>query len=458
MSRPSLSRRLLLSVFVVLVLFFGLTVFLLDMVFRRAAERSMTELMDAQMVALIAAADPDSQESVTPTAVLETRFDTPGSGLYAEIRSASGESIWRSQSTVGTAVQFGPPVEGGQRTYFFTEIAGTTIRLFVASRGIVWPDLHGHDARFTFSVATSLEAYEKQLANFRQQLVGWFAGLAVLLMATLALLLRWLLKPVRRLELEIKEVEAGKREHLDDSWPRELSAVTSNLNALLSGERTRIRRYRDTLGNLAHSLKTPLAVMRQSLDADNADSGRKDALNAEIDRMSGIIEHQMKRAAASGGVLLGQAPVDVAPIVTELRVALIKVYGSKDLLFEAAVASHAQFIGDRADLTELLGNLLDNACKWAKGRVRITANINESLDSRAALALVVEDDGPGIAEHDRAKVLQRGGRADEATPGHGLGLAMVHDTVALYGGSMRIGSSALGGARFELALPGRSGA
>jgi len=288
--------------------------------------------------------------------------------------------------------------------------------------------------------------------------VGWFAGLAVLLMATLALLLRWLLKPVRRLELEIKEVEAGKREHLDDSWPRELSAVTSNLNALLSGERTRIRRYRDTLGNLAHSLKTPLAVMRQSLDADNADSGRKDALNAEIDRMSGIIEHQMKRAAASGGVLLGQAPVDVAPIVTELRVALIKVYGSKDLLFEAAVASHAQFIGDRADLTELLGNLLDNACKWAKGRVRITANINESLDSRAALALVVEDDGPGIAEHDRAKVLQRGGRADEATPGHGLGLAMVHDTVALYGGSMRIDSSALGGARFELALPGRSGA
>jgi len=456
LSRPSLSRRLLLSVFVVLVVFFGLTVFLLDMVFRRAAERSMAELIDAQMVALIAAADPDSQESVTPTAVLETRFDTPGSGLYAEIRSASGESIWRSQSTVGTAVQFGPPVDGGQRSYFYTEIAGTPIRLFVASRGIVWDDLHGRPARFTFSVATSLEQYEAQLANFRRQLVGWFATLAVLLMATLALLLRWLLKPVRRLELEIKEVEAGKREHLDDSWPRELSAVTSNLNALLAGERTRIRRYRDTLGNLAHSLKTPLAVMRQSLDAGSADGGRKDLLNAEIDRMSGIIEHQMKRAAASGGVLLGQAPVDVAPIVAELRAALIKVYANKDLLFEAVVMPEAQFIGDRNDLTELLGNLLDNACKWARGRVRITVSLHEGADSRAALGLEVEDDGPGIAEHDRAKVLQRGGRADEATPGHGIGLAMVHDTVALYGGTMRIDSSRLGGARFELALPGRS--
>ena len=444
--------------FIVLVVFFGLTVFLLDRVFQRAAERSLRELIDAQMVALIAAADPDGPESVTPTAVLETRFDTPGSGLYAEIRSASGESIWRSQSTVGTAVQFGPPLEGGQRSFFYTEIAGTPIRLAVASRGIVWDDLHGQPARFTFSVATSLEVYESQLASFRQQMIGWFVGLAVLLVATLALLLRWLLKPVRRLEREIKEVEAGKREHLGEAWPRELSAVTSNLNALLDGERTRIRRYRDTLGNLAHSLKTPLAVMRQSLNMDNSASGAsKGALDAEIDRMSGIIEHQMKRAAASGGVLLGQAPVDVAPIVVELRAALLKVYGNKDLLFETPVQAGAQFIGDRADLTELLGNLLDNACKWARARVRIEVTIDAKADSRAALRLVVDDDGPGIAEADRAKVLQRGARADEATPGYGLGLAMVHDTVALYGGSLRIDGSSFGGARFELRLPGRMG-
>jgi two-component system sensor histidine kinase PhoQ len=452
LSRPSLSRRLLLSVFLVLVAFFGITVFLLDRVFQRAAERSLRELIDAQMVALIAAADPDGPESVTPTAVLETRFDTPGSGLYAEIRSASGESIWRSQSTTGTAVQFGPPLEGGERRFFYTSIAGTSIRLAVASRGIVWSDLHGQPARFTFSVATSLEVYEAQLASFRQQMVGWFAGLAMLLVATLALLLRWVLKPVRRLEREIKEVEAGTREHLGEAWPRELAAVTGNLNALLDGERTRIRRYRDTLGNLAHSLKTPLAVMRQSLGSG---ATTKDALNAEIDRMSGIIEHQMKRAAASGGVLLGQAPVDLAPIVSELRAALLKVYGNKDLLFETAIEPAAQFIGDRADVTELLGNLLDNACKWAKARVRIEVTVDAGSNSRTALRLVVDDDGPGIAEGDRARVLERGGRADEATPGYGLGLSMVHDTVALYGGSMSIDASPFGGARLALTLPGR---
>ena len=192
--------------------------------------------------------------------------------------------------------------------------------------------------------------------------------------------------------------------------------------------------------------------MRQSLGSG---ATSKDALNIEIDRMSGIIEHQMKRAAASGGVLLGQAPVDLAPIVSELRVALLKVYGNKDLLFETAIDPQAQFIGDRADLTELLGNLLDNACKWAKSRVRIAVSVNEEAGSRAALHLVVDDDGPGIAEVDRARVLERGGRADEAMPGYGLGLSMVHDTVALYGGSLRIDSSSFGGARLELALPGR---
>jgi two-component system, OmpR family, sensor histidine kinase PhoQ len=453
LARPSLTRRLLITVSTVLVVFFGVTVLLLDLMFRDLAERGLRELLDAQMVALVAAADPDGPESVTPTALLDTRFDTPGSGLYAEIRSASGESIWRSQSTTGTDVQFGPPLEGGARTFLYTEIADKRVRLAVASRGIVWEDLHGQPARFTFSVASSLDTYEAQLASFRQQMVGWFVGLAVLLIATLALLLRWLLRPVRRLEREIKDVEDGTRDSLGTAWPSELAAVTSNLNALLDAERQRIKRYRDTLGNLAHSLKTPLAVMRQTLDGVERPAGA--SLNAEIDRMTDIIEHQMKRAAASGGVLLGQQPVEVAPVVAELRAALLKVYGNKDLLFEAQVAPGAHFIGDRADLTELLGNLLDNACKWSKERVRIVVSVDSTADTRAALDVTIDDDGPGIAAADRGRVLLRGGRADEATPGHGLGLAMVHDTVALYGGSMGIEGSPLGGARFVLKLPGR---
>jgi two-component system sensor histidine kinase PhoQ len=206
------------------------------------------------------------------------------------------------------------------------------------------------------------------------------------------------------------------------------------------------------LGNLAHSLKTPLAVMRAAVS--NSGSTQR-ALETEIDRMSGIIEHQLKRAAASGGALLGQAPVELAAVASELRVALLKVYARKDLAIEMLVAPASQFVGDRSDLTELLGNLLDNACKWCRNLVRLTVSVDGTLPVRKRLGVVVEDDGPGISSEDRARVGQRGVRTDESVPGHGIGLSMVQDTVEMYGGTLIIDASPLGGARFSLRLPGR---
>jgi two-component system sensor histidine kinase PhoQ len=273
----------------------------------------------------------------------------------------------------------------------------------------------------------------------------------LVLLVTLAALLQWVLGPVRRLEREIHAVEEGRSETLGAGYPRELSGVASNLNTLLVGERKRVARYRHTLGNLAHSLKTPLAVMRSSMPP----AMRSGILSAEIDRMSGIIERQLKRAAASAGALLGQAPVEVMQAAVELRGALLKVYGHKDLSIELAVAPAAQFMGDRGDLTELLGNVLDNACKWCRGRVRLTATGEPTAAARERLCVVVEDDGPGISAEDRARVLTRGVRADENVPGHGLGLAMVHEMIDSYGGRLVIDSSPLGGARFTLRLPGR---
>jgi two-component system, OmpR family, sensor histidine kinase PhoQ len=152
---------------------------------------------------------------------------------------------------------------------------------------------------------------------------------------------------------------------------------------------------------------------------------------------------------------LGQAPVDVTQVAADLRAALLKVYAGKDLSIELAVERESQFVGDRGDFTELLGNLVDNACKWCRSHVRVTVAIDPQAGSRERLRLAVEDDGPGISEEDRVRVLQRGVRTDESVPGHGLGLAMVHDTVDLYGGALSIDASPLGGARFSLRLPGR---
>jgi two-component system sensor histidine kinase PhoQ len=440
----SLSRRLLISVSVPIALFCGVVILVLDSGFREVAQRTLQDDLDRQMVALIAAAEPQPDGGYAPAPhTLDPRLATPRSGVYAQIRSAGHE--WRSPSTAGLNSDFGQLLSGGQRHLSYA--AFDNDRVAIESRSIEFEGDPNAARALTFSVATSLSPYQQELWRFRRELLGWFLSLMLLLLLTLAGLLHWVLGPVRRMEREIHEVEEARRESLGAGYPRELAGVAGNLNALLIGERKRVARYRDTLGNLAHSLKTPLAVMRAE--------GASATVSAEIDRMSGIIDHQLKRAAASGGALLGQAPVEVAQVAAELRATLLRVNAGKDLVIELAVAPTAQFIGDRGDLTELLGNLLDNACKWCRTRVRFTATTEEGAGPRERLCLVIEDDGPGISAADRARVLQRGVRADEKVPGHGLGLAMVRDTVDLYGGRLMIDTSALGGARFTLRLPGR---
>jgi len=419
----------------------------LDTGFRDLSRRSVEEVLDRQMVALIAATEPQPDGSYAPAmSNLDPWLETPRSGVYAQIHAQQHE--WRSPSSAGLKIDFGRPLQQGQRNLAYSMVGFD--RVAIESRGIQFEGSPENTNVLTFTVAVSLGPFEEQLWRFRQQLVGWFIGLMLALLVTLAALLHWVLAPARRLEREIHAVEEGRSERLGGGFPRELAGVARNLNALLAGERKRVARYRDTLGNLAHSLKTPLAVMRSSVHGAGAET-----VSVEIDRMSGIIEHQLKRAAASGGALFGQAPVDVAQVAAELRGTLVRVYAAKDLVIELAIAPGTQFIGDRGDLTELVGNLLDNACKWCRSRVRLAASADAGTDPRERLTLTVQDDGPGISAADRPRVLQRGARADEKVPGHGLGLAMVQDTVELYGGRLEIDTSPLGGARISLRLPGR---
>lgn len=452
----SLSQRLLLSVAVPLALFFGVMTLVLDSGFRTLSAGQLRQLLDSQIITLIASAEPDPTGGYNvPLKALDSRYATPRSGLYARI--ASAEHVWLSPSTAGEPVNFGPPLTPGQRTFSYTLVDHH--RLEIESRGVSFESDPEHSQPVTFSVAVSLTPYEQQLWEFRRRMVLWFTGLMLLLLASLAVLLRAVLAPVRRLEREIHEVEEGRAEGLGGGYPRELRGVARHLNALLVIERKRVARYRDTLGNLAHSLKTPLAVMRSALHPAAARPAREPAsstaIGTEIDRMTDIIEHQLKRAAASGGAILGQAPVPVAPIAAELRLALLKVYAQKDLSVELAVQAGCQFVGDRGDFLEMLGNLLDNACKWCRQRVRLTVTVDPLAEARDNMTLEVEDDGPGISEDDRARILERGVRTDETMPGHGLGLAMVRDTVDLYGGALSVETSALGGAKFTLRLPGR---
>jgi two-component system sensor histidine kinase PhoQ len=216
-----------------------------------------------------------------------------------------------------------------------------------------------------------------------------------------------------------------------------------------------LARYRNTLGNLAHSFKTPLAVMRNLLSGSGVSElpiARQ--LDEQVSRMDDIVKYQLKRAAASGGTGLGLAPVDVKSALEALRGALLKVYMDRGITCDLSVEEACVYFGDREDLTEMAGNLMDNAFKWARSHVRLTARrLSDSTKRRDGLQLIVEDDGPGIPTTDRARVLDRGARLDERVSGQGIGLSVVREIAKLNGGTINIGESPLGGALIEIALP-----
>jgi two-component system sensor histidine kinase PhoQ len=272
---------------------------------------------------------------------------------------------------------------------------------------------------------------------------------AVLLLAVQGAVLRWSLAPLRQVAEDLSAIESGEHQQLEGHYPREMRGLTDNLNALLAGQREHLDRHRHTLSDLAHSLKTPLAVIRGEMEKAPSPAELPALIGEQVRRMSEIVDYQLQRAATSGRLPLS-APLSVAAAARKIGGSLNKVYADKGVNCQIQVAEDADFHGEEGDLLEVLGNLLDNAYKWCKQRVLVTAN----LDQDGGLRLSVEDDGPGITPQKAEAVLQRGVRGDSSSPGYGIGLAIVQDIVRVYGGKLQIEKSpALGGAKITLALP-----
>ncbi len=446
----SLSARLLVSVSVLLLLFFGATVIVLDTAFRTAGEQARRDILDGHLMQLLAAANPNDEGALSfPPDLHEERFNSIGSGLYGELRDDGGELVWRSRSALGLAIPQGGFPQLGARV-FARESLDDGTPLLTLSLAVQWEFPDGELKPYLFKVAESLDSFNAQVAEFRGQLVGWFAAIALIMLLSISILMRGLLRPLRQIETEIAEIEEGNRASLSEKFPTELTGVARNMNLLIDNERARSDRYRHTLDNLAHSLKTPLAAMR-ALTADGASSPElQGRFDEQIGRMDEIVRYQLRKPAATAADNLVLGPVPVAQEVERLVNGLRKVYHDKQPEIDADVSPAASFRGDTGDFLELAGNLLDNACKWCKGKVSIT--VRPSADS-GGMRLAVDDDGPGIPEDAAETLLERGTRLDEATPGHGIGLAIVRDIAKSYGGSLTIGRSTLGGARFTVDIP-----
>ncbi len=448
----SLSSRLLISVSILLLLFFGATIAVLDTAFREAGEQARRDHLDGQLVALLGAADDNgNNELVFPKRLREPRFGQIDSGLYGELRDADGGILWKSMSGLGLEIPIGlTPASGSQ--VFARQNLSDGSPLLSLSLSVEWEFDDGTLKSYLFKVSESLDSYNAQVAEFRGQLFSWFAAVAFTMLMAFSLLLRGLMKPLRKIETEIKEIEGGDRTSLSATFPTELKGVARSLNLLIDSERARSDRYRYTLDNLAHSLKTPLAGMRALLSERKHDAfGER--FDEQIDRMDEIVRYQLRKPSASSDNLVLHS-VQVDKEVERLVAGLKKVYHEKTLDIEVSIEENMQFRGDTGDFLELTGNLLDNACKWSERRVRISIVPSVGAPSVASgMVLSVSDDGPGIPKDAADALLQRGMRLDESTPGHGIGLAIVKDIAASYGGTLSIQQSKIGGAKITVSIP-----
>jgi two-component system sensor histidine kinase PhoQ len=448
----SLHGRLLMAATLVLAGFLGAAGAALHNAFRNSAETALRERLLGYVYALIAAANEDSEgRMLLPKALPDQRFSNPDSGLYALVTSEGGNFRWRSPSLTGRAGDFLRPQPPGMREWRYWH--SDDRELMVLNFGIAWEDYQGHETRYTLAVAADTAPLLNEIQGFRTTLWTWLGGLAFILLLAQGAILQWGLRPLRSVVEDLRRIESGAADRLKSHYPRELQGLTSNLNALIARSHANQQRYRNSLDDLAHSMKTPLAILRTAAHEDGDSGAFRALVQEQVQRMDTIVQHQLRRAAASGRGTLGRV-VQVAPLVKRLTRSLGKVYRDKVVQVDLELSPEARFFGDEADLLEVLGNLADNAFKYGHHRVRVSAiALPSGYGPRPGLELCIEDDGPGIDPTRLDELMQRGRRLDEGVPGEGIGLSVAREIVNLYEGRIEAGRSSLGGAHIRVHWP-----
>ena len=410
---------------------------------QRAHEDSVRTARFAQLQStvylLLAGAELDERGVlVMPPSFPEPRLSLPGSGLYANVVNVARREEWQSPSTLGLGPPFMRDVAVGQWRSGIVSAGGHDY--LAIGYGVNWAG-RAQAAPLVLSVMEDKAEFDREVGVFARTLWTWLGGAAALLLLSQTLLLGWGLAPLRRVAHEIRCIEQGEQAEVEGHYPSEITALTSNLNTLIKQERLRQTRYREALSFLAHSLKTPLAVLRMALGEPAQLPG---VVSHQVARMDDIVQHQLGRAAASGSSRF--APyLPLAPVLNRIRDSLAKVYAEKGLVFSLDIPSELSWRIDEGDAFEMLGNVMDNAAKWAKHQVAVSVRREEER-----LHIRVEDDGPGF--DDTESILQLHVRGDEKVPGHGVGLAVVNDLVASHDGELTLSRSNRGGARIDILL------
>ncbi|MDD1613104.1 MAG: ATP-binding protein [Methylococcaceae bacterium] len=447
MRAKSLSFRLLIAEGLVLAAFFALVAIVLEQGFRESAEQALQERLQIQVYSLLSVAKLNNTgELIMPSSLHEPRFTNPGSGLYGFIQQAGKKLVWRSPSAIGLDVIAPPELSAGNSAFVLDKHGRYALHY-----DVIWQNGDGIEREYIFTVAEDARFVSSQVELLQHTLRFWLLIIGMVLVFIQFALLRWSLKPLRSIAKDLEAIEQGKKTLLDGHYPTELEGLAGNLNAFIAHERAHLERYRNNLADLAHSLKTPLAILRGCVESF---SDNKETVQEQISRMNQIVEYQLQRAAAKGEHKAIKT-VDVSVVINKIITSLNKVYIDKGIDFELAIPEQCLIYCEEGDLYEIVGNLLDNACKWCHHSVKVSISLNQRKSRRNfSLLLEIEDDGPGIPVGKFNEILKRGIRADENIHGHGIGMTVVYELIGLLGGNLEGGKSAsLGGMRWSVYLP-----
>jgi signal transduction histidine kinase len=456
MRANSLALRLFLSATAWTVIILLVTGVVLSSLYRQAVERAFDRRLGVYLRTLVAdIASPEEAGEKFPQSLGEPLFELPLSGWYWQVTRVdpgktevrSSRSLWdgglphlRDQGIRGSA--------DGSRAGYVGGPEDQHLRL--VERNV---DL-GDEGHYLVAVAGDAAEISDETRSFDQALIITFSILAAVLLLTTTFQVRFGLAPLKRISDGLAAIRSGSAERLSGKFPEEIAPLARETNALIETNREIVERARTHVGNLAHALKTPLSVMVNEATAHGTEPfGQKILEQADI--MRDQVARHLERARLAARLTVVGSVTQAAPVVTALARTMEKIHRDKNLTIDVHADETAQFHGERPDLEEMVGNLVDNACKWASSRVAIEV-VRERPDAaseRQVVRVIVDDDGRGLSPSEREQVAKRGRRLDETKPGSGLGLSIVLELAGLYGGGLTFGTAPLGGLRAELVLP-----
>jgi signal transduction histidine kinase len=455
MRANSLAFRLILSSAVIACTLLVAAGLLLGALFQQALERNFDARLQAVMDGLLAnvTLKTDGTPELTDP-IADTRFALAESGWYWQVEppEESDAVSLVSQSLLNTVLDV---PDAAKATATATGSARFSLRDRKAQqlRAIRQEfKLFGSEKPYAFVVAGNFDELSSEVRSFQRTLYTILGLLGLGLLGAILFQVRYGLRPMKDMEHKLNDIRAGKAELLEGNFPTEMQPVANELNLLIQSNKEILDRARMQVGNLAHALKTPISVLTNEARENSSPLAGK--LREQLDVMLTQVNLYLDRARLAARARTIGASCEVEPVLQAMARTLLRVHRDKGLDISVDAASGVKFRGERQDLEEMVGNLMDNASKWAETKVKASLELMPpAADGRAWLAIMIDDDGPGIPEDKRAQAMKRGQRLDETKPGSGLGLHIVSETADMHGGKLELETSPLGGLRAVLRLP-----